>query len=36
MYSEEKNSPKTVEVLDNRLDFNLDNEDRPADSYLEL
>jgi len=35
LYSEEEDSPKIVEVLeDTDLDFRL--EDRPADLYLEL
>jgi len=36
MYSEEKDTPRIVEVIDNRLDFDLDIGDRPANLYLEL
>jgi len=36
MYLEEKEAPRIVEVADDGLDFNLDNENRPVDPYLEL
>jgi len=36
MYSEEKDTPRIVEIGDDRLGLNLDIEDRPADPYLEL
>jgi len=36
MYLEGELIPKIVEVADNRLAFDLDNEDGPADLYLEL
>jgi len=36
MYLEEEGALRIVEVADNRLDFNSDNENRPADLYLEL
>jgi len=36
LYLEEKETPQIMEVKDNKLDFDLDNEDGPADPYLEL
>jgi len=36
MCLEEENIPKIVEVINNKLDFDLDLEDRPANPYLEL
>jgi len=36
MYSEEEDSPKIVEILDNGLDMDLDLKNGPADLYLEL
>ena len=36
MYSEEGETPRIVEVVDDGLDFDLDNENRPADPYLKL
>jgi len=36
MYSEEEESPRIVEVVLDRLDFDLDLEDGLADLYLEL
>ena len=36
MYSEEEDSPRIVEVLNNNSDFDLDMEDRLADPYIEL
>ena len=36
MYSEEEDTPRIVEVVDNGLDFVLDNRDRLVNPYLEL
>jgi len=36
MYSEEEETPRIVEVEDDRLGFDLDLEDGPADPYLKL
>jgi len=36
MYLEEESTPRIVEVVDNGLDFDLDNKNRLADPYLEL
>jgi len=36
LYSEEETFPQIVEVRDNRLDFDSDLEDGPADPYLDL
>jgi len=36
MYSEEGDTPRIVEVVDNEVDFVLDNGDGPADLYLKL
>ena len=35
MYSEEKDTPRIVEVVDDGLDFDLDVEG-PADPYMDL
>ena len=35
MYSEEEDSPRIVELVDNGLDFDLDVEG-PADPYMDL
>ena len=35
MYSEEEDTPRIVEVVDDRLDFDLDVEG-PADPYMDL
>jgi len=35
MYSEEEDSPRIVELVDNGLDFDSDVE-RPADPYIDL
>jgi len=35
MYSEEEDTPRIVEVVDNRLDFDSDVEG-PADPYMDL
>jgi len=34
MYLEEEDTPRIVEVVEDRLDFDSDNEDRLADLYL--
>jgi len=36
MYSEEKDTPKIVELGDNELRLNSDIEDRPTDLYLDV
>jgi len=36
IYSEEKDSSRIVEVVEDDLDLDLDLENRPADLYLEL
>jgi len=36
MYLEEEDTPRIVEVVDNELDFVLDNGDRPTNPYLKL
>jgi len=36
MYSEEEDSPRIVEIVEDRLDINSDLKDRPANPYLEL
>jgi len=36
MYSEEEDTLRIVEVVDDGLEFDLGNKDRPADLYLEL
>jgi len=36
MYLEEEKTPRIVKVANNRLGFDSDNEDGPADLYLEL
>jgi len=36
MYSEEEDTSRIVEVVDNGLDFVLDNRDRLVNPYLEL
>ena len=35
MYSEEEDTPRSIEVIDNGLDFDLDVEG-PADPYMDL
>ena len=36
LYSEKEKTPWIMEVVDDGLDFDLDNENRPADLYLKL
>ena len=36
MYLEEEKAPRIVEIADNKLGFNLDIKNRPANLYLEL
>jgi len=36
MYSEKKETPKIVELMNDHLDLDLDLRDRLADPYLEL
>jgi len=36
MYLEEENSSRIVEILDDRLDMDLDLKNGPTDLYLEL
>ena len=36
MYLDEEDTPRIVEVVDNELDFVLDNGDRPTNPYLKL
>ena len=36
MYSEEENTPRIIEVVENKLDLDFDLEDGPVDLYLKL